>query len=103
MCFQLEKLIKEHKRQAQGHRQEAARSGDRQGPRSGQGRRRRRASRAAIERTGAGLARDEQDAVQVGQPARRRRRRPADAPAAPADGNKPGEDEAIDAEFEVKE
>ena len=99
-AYQLEKLIKQQGDKLQGQRQAGARSGDRQGPRSGQGRRRRPRSRAPISELEAAVARDERSAVQSDG----RRGAAAAAAPAPADGaRRPvADDDAIDAEFEVK-
>ena len=103
MCWQLEKLLKEHDAKLGAADKEAVQRGDREDPRGRQGRRR-RGDQGGRPRAGAGLARLEQDALRQrpAGPARRRRRparrRPADAAASGG-----GEDEAIDAEFEVKE
>ena len=65
MCYQVEKLIKEHDDKLKRLRQGAARSRDRKGPRGRQGRQRRR-HQVGGRRVGAGFARLQQDAVRIG-------------------------------------
>ena len=104
MCWQLEKLHQGARRQARRRRQGGREQGDREDPRGGQ-ERRPRPDQVGGPRVGAGLARLEQDALREGRRSR---------PGAAGDGDrsraaKPrrraagGEDDAIDAEFEVKE
>ena len=96
-CYQLEKLIKEQGRQAQGRRQEVARSGDEQGPRGGQGRRRRGDQvRPSASWSMASHAMSEalyKAASAAGA---------AGAEGAAPEGGSSADDDAIDAEFEVK-
>ena len=100
MCYQLEKLIKEHAAKLERRRQGAARSGDREGPRGGQGRRTStRSSRAVgeLEQASHALSKTLYEAAAGAAGARRRRGRPGGRHEAG------GDDDAIDAEFEVKE
>ena len=86
MCWQLEKLIKEHDAKLNAADKEAVKQGDREDPRSRQGRRR-GSDQGGRSRVGAGLARLEQDALRVGRRpgprghARRRRRQDRPGPA----------------------
>ena len=83
MCWQLEKLIKEHDAKLSRGRQGGGEQGHREDPRGGQ-ERRSGPHQVGRPRVGAGLARVEQDALREG------RRAGAGAPPAPApDGAKP--------------
>ena len=97
MCWQLEKLIKEHDAKLSRRRQGGRQQGDREDPRGGQGRRC-RGDQVGRPRTGAGLARPEQDPLRdgrrrsrAGPAAARRRRARRPAPAATA-GRRRGRD-----------
>ena len=73
MCWQLEKLLKEHDAKLGAGRQGGGQQGDREDPRGRQGRRR-RGDQGGGPRVGAGLARLEPHALRLG---RRRSRAPA--------------------------
>ena len=66
MCWQLEKLLKEHDAKLGRRRQGGGEQGDREDPRGGQ-ERRRRPDQVGGPRVGAGLARLEQDALREGR------------------------------------
>ena len=85
MCWQLEKLLKEHDAKLNAADKEAVQQGDREDPRGGQ-ERRRRADQGGRPRAGTGLARLEQDALRAGDRAARRAGR---AKAVPTGGKHP--------------
>ena len=101
MAWQVEKLIKEHDAKLHAADKEARRSkAIDEGPRSCQERRSRRASRAAVnelEQASHALSKTLYESHQGGAGAA------AGAAGQSGDGKKPGDEEVIDAEFEVKE
>ena len=103
MCFQLEKLMKEHEDKLTAADKDAVGSGDRARSATRPRATTPTAIKAAIARARAGFARLQQDALRQGRPpAGAGAGRPATAPARRAGQPGGGEDEPIDAEFEVK-
>ena len=100
-AYQIEKTDQAAGRQAEGQRQDGARSGDRQSPRSGQGRGRRRRSRAPSASWKPPSHAMSEALYKVGR-RRGRRRRPRPAAADGGASGQSADDDAIDAEFEVK-
>ena len=104
MCWQARKADEGARREAGGRGQGGGEARDREGPRGRQGRGP-RCDQGGGQRVGAGGARLESDALRRGRRQARRgdgaQHGPAAQPSAASGGG--GEDEAIDAEFEVKE